>query len=509
MFVEYESEVEEEKARLKALLDKLRIQARVHVFWLASGDLTSYEYVVNGRARSQENERIVNELLKDNEWWQELQRIRHEDSEMSQSQAQTTLEEILEATKRRGSNPSASGEVGLRRRLSLQELMGLKKPTVSRMSRLGVNFGIRTQHLESDMLNNQVPRQEYDYSADDDDSSSSSDIDFNETASVMSEGDADYADGSRQPLLRSGRRRSQGGTWKRLHTSRKSEKVKDQRSRIAGETSVAAYGTMASTSSADQGASLSAQHQVPESSQASPYPEAQSGRRFEQRRAHSRQASGSLLLRAAHEPSVPEEGDPRPAIQLQAPEASGAAKPGRPPMSRASSFGRFSSRPVPETKMEDEDGGGQRLMFAEPECRPNTRPSTRPHTPMALSRRNSTSQRETSEELLHLNIPELLESYHFNPRADTDGRSSYSTQSLPLSFNDLPSRAQHLILNDLMRQNSGDTAVLLTTLPIPEEGTSKSEEASIRYLSDIELLCHELPPVLLVLSNNMTVTVSL
>lgn len=508
MFVEYESEVEEEKARLKALLDKLRIQAQVHVFWLASGDLTSYENIVNGRVRSQENERVVNELLKDNEWWQELQRIRHEDSEMSQSQAQTTLEEILEATKRRGSNPSTSEEVGLRRKLSLQELMGLKKPTVSKMSRLGVNFGIRTQHLESDMLDNQVPRQEYDYSADDGDSSSSSDIDFNETASVMSEGDADYADGSRQPLLRSGRRRSQAGTGKRSHTSRKSEKVKEQRSRAASEASVAAYGTMASISSVDQGASLSAQHQVPESSQPSPYPEAQSGRRSEHRRAHSRQASGSLLLRAAHEPSVPEEEDSRPAIQLQAPEASVTARPGRPPMSRASSFGRFSSRPVPETKIEDEDGGGQRLTFAEPDCRPVTRPSTRPHTPMALSRRNSTSQRDTSAEV-HLNIPELLDSYHFNSRTDTDGRSSYSTQSLPLSFNDLPSRAQHLILNDLMRQNSSDTAVLLTTLPIPEEGTSKSEEASIRYLSDIELLCHELPPVLLVLSNNMTVTVSL
>lgn len=431
--------------------------------------------------------------------------MRHEDLEMSHSQAQLTLEEILEATKRRGSNPSTSDEVGLRRKLSMQELLGLKKPTVSKMSRLGVNFGIRTQHLESDMLNNQVPRQEYDYSADDSDSSSSSDIDFNETASITSEGDADYADGLRQPLLHSGRRRSQGGTGRRSHTSRKSEKVKDQHSRTASEVSTAAYGTMASTSSMDQSA---AQHQLPESSQTSPYPEAQSGRRPEHRRHHSRRASGSLLLRATHEPSVPEEEDQRPVIQIQAPEGSGAAKPGRPPMSRASSFGRFSSRPVPETKIEDEDGGGQRLTFAEPECRPITRPSTRTPTPMVLSRRNSTTQRDTPAEP-HLNIPELLESYHFNPRTDTDGRSSYSAQSLPLSFNDLPSRAQHLILNDLMRQNSSDTAVLLTTLPIPEEGTSKSEEASIRFLSDIELLCHELPPVLLVLSNNMTVTVSL
>ena len=138
------------------------------------------------------------------------------------------------------------------------------------------------------------------------------------------------------------------------------------------------------------------------------------------------------------------------------------------------------------------------------------------------------------------NIPDLLSSYHFGgggggsdqgsnggeaePLLDktgafSDGRnqstpepgrgSSYSTQALPLSFNDLPRRAQHLILNELMRQRSDSTAVLFTTLPIHEEVTCLSARASMTYLSDIEVLCNELPPVLMVLSNNMTVTVSL
>lgn len=107
-----------------------------------------------------------------------------------------------------------------------------------------------------------------------------------------------------------------------------------------------------------------------------------------------------------------------------------------------------------------------------------------------------------------ISIPKMLENYQFESKKDDSG-SMYSTQSMPLSFNDLPSRAQHLILNELMKKNSADTAVLFTTLPIPEEGTCQSEEESIRYLSDIEVLCHELPPTLLVLSNNMTVTVSL
>lgn len=38
-------------------------------------------------------------------------------------------------------------------------------------------------------------------------------------------------------------------------------------------------------------------------------------------------------------------------------------------------------------------------------------------------------------------------------------------QSVSFSFNDLPYRAQHLILKELMQKQSNDTAVLLTMLP--------------------------------------------
>jgi potassium/chloride transporter 9 len=106
-------------------------------------------------------------------------------------------------------------------------------------------------------------------------------------------------------------------------------------------------------------------------------------------------------------------------------------------------------------------------------------------------------------------MPELEQSYRFDRDTNYTDGAPYSTQSVALSFNDLPSRAQHLILNELMRQNSKNTAVLLTTLPIPIEGTYRDTDRTIQYLSDVELLCHDLPPTLLVLSNNMTVTVSL
>ena len=60
-----------------------------------------------------------------------------------------------------------------------------------------------------------------------------------------------------------------------------------------------------------------------------------------------------------------------------------------------------------------------------------------------------------------------------------------------------------------MRKKSKHTAVMFTTLPSPVEGTSKSEEASRVYLGDLEVLCKGCPPVLMVHSNSMTVTMSL
>ncbi|KAI0124222.1 solute carrier family 12 member 3 [Xylariales sp. AK1849] len=467
VFVEYETEVKEEQARLKTLLEKLRIEAEVRVSWLASGQLSTYENIVNGKSNSSENDRIVSELLKGDEWWQELQRLR---SEASRSQEISSIGNMLEATRQRSSFSNISEERGPKRRLSMQELLGLpKKPTVSKISRLGANFGIRTQHLDSNMLVSGTDRQKYDFSDDDDDdgvSSSSSDADFNDTASVASDGDLDTIVSPRHPLIPSGRRKSHGDLLRHPQSARKIERPWTVRSGHESGASTPSYGTLKPTKS-------------PLLKERPAITPTESFRRSES-------------TQAVLTPSIDKIGRT---------DSASSAKPlTRPPLSRNSSMGRFSSRPVPETRVQSEEGGEQRLMFAEPDERPSQS--------FMRSRRNSASQKDEPSDL-HLNIPELLESYQFGQRTDGDTRSNYSAQSLALSFNDLPSRAQHLILNELMRQNSNDTAVILSTLPIPEEGTCKSEEASLRYLTDIEVLCHELPPVLLVLSNNMTVTVNL
>jgi potassium/chloride transporter 9 len=56
-----------------------------------------------------------------------------------------------------------------------------------------------------------------------------------------------------------------------------------------------------------------------------------------------------------------------------------------------------------------------------------------------------------------------------------------------LSFNDFPSRAQHLIVNELIRRYSDETAVVITTLPSPPPESYKSESLAVAYLEDLEV----------------------
>ncbi|KAI0852407.1 amino acid permease-domain-containing protein [Daldinia vernicosa] len=510
VFVEYESEIKEEQARLKALLEKLRIDATIQVFWLASGQLESYETIVNGRGIGSGYGRIVNELLKDDEWWQELRRLRTEAHEMSRSQEIASLEQMLNATRRRGSSVSNSdGYHSLPRGLDVNEILEIsKKPTVSAISKLGVNFGIHTHQLSSSGFGVRTDTNTPDFSDDDDgESIASSDADFNDVTGPANIDVMEDLTSSRRPSFSTfaGRRKSHGDIMQRTAPQRSLEQIQD---RHLGQQTIATssgYGTIASVAETVSTPILSSTKRTQNldnhlNTTAVPSETCPIIPKVPSRPALSRHSSASRFTSNPTPETTVLVDDSGPRITFSEGEQPTSARFRRPMLSRNVSAGPFSSRPVPETTVEAEEDHGPRLTFAEPENSVSE--------PLLRSRRNSAS-RNGGLSYAQFNIPELLASHRSSGLSDEDTRSSYSTQSLPLSFNDLPSRAQHLIINQLMRQNSSNTAVLLTTLPIPEEGTCKSEEASLRYLTDIEVLCHELPPVLLVLSNNMTVTVSL
>ena len=161
---------------------------------------------------------------------------------------------------------------------------------------------------------------------------------------------------------------------------------------------------------------------------------------------------------------------------------------------------------MPETRLTSGEEESRTISFAEqPIFHSYSAAHSRHHS------RHGSQFSNFGQHDLNLSIPEILDRYKLNSRSAEveEDPGMYSTQGVDLSFNELPSRAQHLILNELIRRHSKETAVLLSTLPIPSEGTSLDEISTIQYLSDVEVLCNELLPTLMVLSNNMTVTVSL
>lgn len=122
-------------------------------------------------------------------------------------------------------------------------------------------------------------------------------------------------------------------------------------------------------------------------------------------------------------------------------------------------------------------------------------------------------------------IQEHLQSPHFMGNSDfsqskpdsgpgDDPRLTYTqlqNELKELTFNDLPARGQHLILNELMRKfsRSEETAVIFSTLPAPVIGTHLDDDESADYVTSLSIWLDNLPPVVLLNSQTVTVTTSL
>lgn len=401
VFVEYETDVVDERTRVEALLEKLRIEAEVLVFWLACGDLKTYQVIVNGdkspEARKAKDK--VHEVLKDDDWWQDIWQIRR-DAQMRDDLKRQPLAN--------GQKPSA-----LRRFLRSS---GRRRSVSSFRTTQGVQLGMQTHHLLDALM---------DYDADTDgssSSSSSSDDDDNDAFEPYASDDGNTSDGGED-----------------------------------NNEPVPAPDTPAPDA---------------------PAPDATSEERQEEQD-HSGPPVPSLVTPL---------GDGGSSSQ-------GQGTPSRPRMSRSSSSNRFSSSPIPEARVNADETGGPSIMFSD-----NSPPP-----------RSTQKNQQGSVYTRHLCTPGTNDTGNNNNDGGQRSQASGfpSQAAIPLSFNDLPSRAQHLILNELMVQQSAETAVIFTTLPSPSDDTSQSEELSESYLSDLDVLWQGLPPSLLVHSNSMTVTMNL
>ncbi|OAT05457.1 cation chloride cotransporter [Blastomyces gilchristii SLH14081] len=443
VFVEYESDVEEERRRVATLLEKLRIEAKVLVFWLASGDFKSYQIIVNGDESGLDQATIdaVDRALKDEDWWQDVRRVRAEN--VSPQKGASTL--LGTAPKWPASSFQHGRHRGNSSRLdSLRKLIenSKRRRSIGSFGAMGFTLGMQTQRLLDTMV---------DYHSDNSSESSSDDSDFEP---YFSDGDhgANDDSSSKQP--------SQSNT-EEAGTAAKSPSD-DLRQRIRA------------------GLHKSKRHKMTHV-----LPRASTETAVEDEPSSPSGSEATPLRR--HIPTITTTDDDG----LQ-----GSAFTGRPDVPRSVSSNKFSSSPIPTTRVADKEDSGPSIMFASSPPRDDL--SSGPSGP-----RESIYARQPT--------PDAAAS----SRSNSPSRSSPSPNNnpvqnvVPLSFNDLPCRAQHLILNELIKSHSQKTAVIFTTLPSPIEGTWRDTVASESYVSDLDLMCNGLPPCLLVHSNSMTVTMNL
>ena len=419
VFVEYEMDVEEERSRVKTLLDNLRIQAEILVYWLAAGDLKTYQVIVNGD-HSWGAEKTVDEALKDEDWWQHVQKVRGRRAGDSAPEQPADAHGLLDLLPNwpsssfqqgRGTSPARRFK-DLRRLISSSQ----RRRSSGDLSGFGVRQSMQTHRLHNDVMESHASYASASEESESDDTTPESFEDGSahgiDKASPASENAIDYLD----------------------------DDFGDDRSYSQPPSR-----TMMGRSHTDPS-------EVP--SKQRPSPESRGG--FRQRL------------------DVPEDGDISNASNIN--DTPPEPQMPRPKPVRHFSAAKFSSRPQPRTTVNTQDGPGPSIMFTDS---PGTPPRDSPSI------------------------------YTYPSAAPAPATGFPFSQSTPLSFNDLPCRAQHLILNELMQQHSKDTAVLFTTLPSPVEGTCENEEDCVSYLSDLEVLWNGLPPVLMVHSNSMTVTMNL
>jgi len=483
VFVEYETDVEEERERVTMLLKSLRIEADVLVFWLASGSLNMYEVIVNGKHDSDFDQAAedVDDALEDEEWWEDIKKLRKPE-EMSSSTEFAQASDLLEAVTnwptssfqhgRRDSRPKRFAE--LRKMLKRTK----RKASVSNPGDAGTSVNKRAQKLHRDVLSETESSSSN--GSDGEEEAIVTDSDMGSGENVFDEYDLDASDdendGSLPPVRRTKSTSATGGLPfipNRLNLRRTLWKGSPQQEDRPTSNSVTPL---------------------------KPHPNAT--------------ASDTAVLTSSKAKPSSIVGSPK----SQMSSSLSQTKAVRPPTVRHQSFPKFTSKPQPRTTIAAEEAAGPSIMFVDtpsPSAATKNDPISSPISPSQLAAATDTfsstaraASRPLSTTLPTTSSPSTSTANPHHPQ--TTQASGFPLQSaIPLSFNDLPCRAQHLILNELIRQNSDDTAVVFTTLPSPVEGTGESETESVKFISDLEVLCQGLPPCLLVHSNSMTVTMNL
>jgi potassium/chloride transporter 9 len=448
-----------------------------------------YEVIVNGQDEGEFEQaaKDVDFSLEDERWWQDIKRLRQPDS-MSASQVLAQATDLLEAVQQW---PTASFQHGRRdakpkRFAALQKMLRKAKSraSVSDIRDVDGTVGMRSQCLPANLLLD-----------DSDSNASASDGDEADDEAAVTESEADVSGSNfdEYDLDASEEESEVSGAYRPRSLGRSKTtptgvgilflpKKLDLRKAIW-------KGSPKDTSPRNTRPTSDSSTLLRPHAQANASDTAILQPRQRNRRARSAASSTSQRSGSSHAP-------PRIQPRIQDPE----------------SLPKFSSNPVPRTAVAKEEAPGPSIMFVDTPTAvrhqdPLATATLPPDSPTPSASHFTSSVQHSPAPSPSVGTQTATPATAYQTASPASGFPA--TQSIPLSFNDLPCRAQHLILNELIRSQSADTAVVFTTLPSPMEGTCKNEGESVKYVSDLEVLTEGLGPCLLVSGGSMTVTMNL
>jgi potassium/chloride transporter 9 len=458
------------------------VNYQVIVLWLACGELSMYEVIVNGQDEGdfEQAARDVDVSLEDERWWQDIKRLRQPNS-LSASQELAQATDLLEAVHRW---PTASFQHGRRdirpkRFAALQKMLRRAKSraSVSDIRETGANIGMRSQRLSAELL--------YGDDSDSDAATSADDDADDEAAATESEGGVSGSNFDEYDLDAS---------------AEESDFSDSQRPRALArsKTSSSRLGMPFPSKKLDLRKAIWKGSPKDASPQKANRPTSESTSPL---RPHPNAIASDTAMLNNNRYNRKTKSAASSTSQLSTSQIS--SSPRAPAITAPESLSKFSSNPVPRTLIATEEATGPSIMFVDT-------PAATIHAQDPLATAALPSQHSPTPSPTTHRTTQPTNSPASDPPATNSPASGFpATQSIPLSFNDLPCRAQHLILNQLIRSRSEDTAVVFTTLPSPMEGTCRSEGESVKYVSDLEVLTEGMGPVLLVSGGSMTVTMNL
>ncbi|KAE8229291.1 hypothetical protein CF326_g5743 [Tilletia indica] len=466
VFVEAEKDVEGERRRVRSLLDNLRIPAALRVFTLSSGSVASYEAIVMGRTPVAP---LIDRQLAGDPWWEALRQLRKEDERRAKAAAKRASQINPDAPTPSG--PLATGGEGTQKQSKRdQKIFGVSLPP-EHLAFFRNNMRIGLAHPRSRKAN-RARRSASEESESEDELSDSDDAGSDLSDELANLGDEDEWFGAGSQGL--GLRRSSTITY----TPTRSSKSGRQRAYSIGDTSghpdepllgSRPRSTYGSTADAEPGTPTQT------TSRKTGLP-VDGGEESDDEGDGTLKASDRARIEAAMRAQSEEEEGPSSSSAVPDPTLTAKKEVVRSRPKRSNSTSSASSR------------------SSAPGSSKRDRAHSSVHRPQQ-QRPGIGERRPTGSKPQYRSSTPAGEHSHRKPL---------------ISFNELPNKAQYLILNELIRTNSSPaTTVVLTALPAPETGMSDDELRSLRYLEQLESLFSGGPPVLGVHARQLTMTMSL